>query len=374
MTRGPGPVTRPRRWLRTITYGVVLLLVAAFVASRISLDYYVLSPGAAQSVGPLIKVPAQYAHPAHGRVLLTDVFVAPVSALQYLPDKLSGDDQLVPTNELTGGRDIPITELTPQGYLEMVQAKDAAKTAALRHLGYSVPEHAAGTVIVAVGTGTPSYGVLKVAQVVTAVNGTPTPDVCAFVRALSASGPGTTVRMSVQQNRFTPDGKFVPGPAVTKTVPLVARPPGLPDQSGCPGVPASKGYLGVAVDTQQDFTYPFPITIQTPDIGGPSAGLAMTLGLLNTLSGGHLTGGRVVAATGTIAPGGAVGDVGGVAQKTVAVERAGATVFFVPGPELEAARSKAAGGLRVYAVNTLAQALAILGRLGGHVPPAPAGP
>jgi PDZ domain-containing protein len=373
MTRPADPVTRPRRWFRNITFVVVGLLAAALVASCVPLNYYVLTPGAAQSVGPLITVPPKYAHPVQGRVLLTDVFVGgPISALQYLPDKLSSDDQLVPTDALTGGSDIPTAELTPQGYLEMVQAKDAAKTAALRRLGYSVREHDSGTVIEAVATGTPSDGVLKVAQVVTAVNGVATADVCAFVRALSSSAPGHTVQMSVQQNRFTADGTLVHGATVTKTVRLAARPPGFSNQSGCPGVRPSKGYLGVAVQTQQDFTYPFPITIRTPDIGGPSAGLAMTLGLLNTLSGGDLTGGKVVAATGTIDPSGAVGDVGGVAQKAVAVERAGATVFLVPGPELAAARSKATPSLHVYAVNTLAQALAVLGRLGGHVPAVPA--
>jgi Lon-like protease len=137
-------------------------------------------------------------------------------------------------------------------------------------------------------------------------------------------------------------------------------------------VKASRGFLGISVQTQQDYTFPFPITIDTADIGGPSAGLAMTLGVLNTLSGGHLTGGRVVAATGTMSATGAVGDVGGVAQKTVAVERAGATVFFVPPEELSAARSKATASLHVYAVSSLAQVLSILRGLGGKVPPATA--
>ena len=62
-----------------------------------------------------------------------------------------------------------------------------------------------------------------------------------------------------------------------------------------------------------------------------------------------------------------MGDVGGVAQKTIAVERAGATVFFVPPQELAAARSKATPQLHVYAVSTLHQALGILERLGGTV-------
>ena len=72
--------------------------------------------------------------------------------------------------------------------------------------------------------------------------------------------------------------------------------------------------------------------------------------------------------TGTIDANGAVGDVGGVAQKTVAVERAGATVFFVPPQEYKAALSKDTPQLHVYAVSTLDQALAILKKLGGTVP------
>ncbi len=108
--------------------------------------------------------------------------------------------------------------------------------------------------------------------------------------------------------------------------------------------------------------------MNTADIGGPSAGLAMALGIMDKLSGGHLTGNRIVAATGTIDPAGNVGDVGGVAEKTIAVERAGATVFFVPPQELAAAKSKDTSQLHVYAVSTLDQALRILKSLGGTLP------
>ena len=60
--------------------------------------------------------------------------------------------------------------------------------------------------------------------------------------------------------------------------------------------------------------------------------------------------------------------MGGVPQKTVAVERAGATVFFVPPQEYKAANSKDTPQLHVYAVSTLDQALAILKSLGGTLP------
>ena len=100
----------------------------------------------------------------------------------------------------------------------------------------------------------------------------------------------------------------------------------------------------------------------------------MTLGIIDKLSSGRLTGGRIVAATGTIDQDGNVGDVGGVAQKTIAVERAGATVFFVPKVEFKTAESKATPQLHVYAVTNLDQVLRILKGLGGTVPTNPCRP
>ena len=81
-----------------------------------------------------------------------------------------------------------------------------------------------------------------------------------------------------------------------------------------------------------------------------------------------------MAATGTIDPDGTVGDVGGVEQKTVAVERAGASVFLVPVAELATARAKATPGLKVIAVSSLHQALMDLQHLGGRLGRAAAGP
>jgi len=375
MTEAPPALSGSRRRLRrsrALIIALVVVGIAVAAASRVTLNYYVLSPGVAQPVGPLIKVPPDRAHRVRGPVLLTDVYVAPVTLLSYLPDLWSPNDQIVSSDQLTGG--VPASELDAQGYLEMVQSKDAAKTAALRRLGYSVPEHDAGAVIGAVSAGTPAYAVLKVGEVITAVDGMTTPTSCAFANALAALAPGQRVVLSVKQNHFTDTGSQVPGTLASKTLRLAARPAGLPAEPGCSGVRTARGFLGVSVQTQQDFTYPFPITINTANIGGPSAGLAMTLGLITTLSDGDLTGGRKVAATGTIDPAGNVGDVGGVPQKTLAVESAGATVFFVPAPELAAARSKASPSLHVYAANTLDQVLSVLKTLGGHVPAAPSTP
>jgi PDZ domain-containing protein len=115
------------------------------------------------------------------------------------------------------------------------------------------------------------------------------------------------------------------------------------------------------------------VTVHTANIGGPSAGLPMTLGIMDKLTSGRITGNRIVAATGEIDQHGNITAVGGVAEKTVAVENAGATVFFVPlgDGNYDAAKSKASPQLHVYGVRNIDQVLQILKRLGGHVPTNP---
>ncbi|MFZ0667644.1 MAG: S16 family serine protease, partial [Acidimicrobiales bacterium] len=125
---------------------------------------------------------------------------------------------------------------------------------------------------------------------------------------------------------------------------------------------------------QPGWDYPFKVSVNLNNIGGPSAGLAFTLGLIDRLGGGNLTGGRTIAATGTICPDGSVGQVGGVPQKTVAVENAHASVFLVPEPELGQAQSKANGQIHIRGVNTLQQALNDLKGLGGKLGEAAKGP
>ena len=68
---------------------------------------------------------------------------------------------------------------------------------------------------------------------------------------------------------------------------------------------------------------------------------------------------------------GNVGDVGGVAEKTVAVQRAGAKYFFVPQVEVATAKGAAGPGLTIVGVTTLAQALRDLRALGGRGSGAP---
>ncbi|MDX3058042.1 hypothetical protein PV394_23370 [Streptomyces sp. NE06-03E] len=134
----------------------------------------------------------------------------------------------------------------------------------------------------------------------------------------------------------------------------------------------------VAVDAALNYLDMKPgsvdVTLHLADVGGPSAGLFFSLGIIDKLSddgsGGGLTGGRTIAGTGTIEADGAVGAVGGVSLKTQAARRDGATVFLVPKAECKQAKAERPEGLRLVAVTTLRSAVSSLRALdqGGSVP------
>jgi PDZ domain-containing protein len=132
---------------------------------------------------------------------------------------------------------------------------------------------------------------------------------------------------------------------------------------------AALGYLKLGEDDVK-------VTLKLADVGGPSAGLLFSLGIVDKLDGdgaaGDLTGGRTIAGTGTIDAAGKVGAVGGVALKTQAARRDGATVFLVPKEECSDAKSELPKGLRLVPVTTLKGAVSALVALEKGKGPVPA--
>jgi PDZ domain-containing protein len=122
-------------------------------------------------------------------------------------------------------------------------------------------------------------------------------------------------------------------------------------------------------------TLPFEVSIDTGRIGGPSAGLAFTLALIDELTPGELTGGKNIAVTGTIALDGSVGPIGGLTQKVSAVQQHGVDVFLVPASQREVADGNdelrqqlddaGHGDVKIIPVATLEEALEALADLGG---------
>jgi PDZ domain-containing protein len=335
-----------------VVLAVVLVLVV--VSSLISLPYYALMPGDAIPVTGMIQVPNAHLPRLHGKVLLTDVDVAPVRLISYLPYLLMSNVALVPKSNLLGTA--PSSQFIPEGEVDMAEAQLTAKVAALRQMGYSVPEHDAGALVYEVVPHTPASHHLAVGDVITSLGSTRVTSAEGLARAIEALRPGEAVELG-----FT--SILSPSLHGHETLRLTSDP-------SRPG----RAFLGVAIYTQPAYSLPVALDLSNDGIGGPSAGLAFTLGILDKLSGGDLTGGHVVAATGTIHPNGTVGPVGGVSEKTIAVEQAGATVFLVPPQEYAKAEAKATPSLHVMPVTSLSEALADLKKLGGHLGRAGTGP
>ena len=125
-------------------------------------------------------------------------------------------------------------------------------------------------------------------------------------------------------------------------------------------------YIGIGeiVPRIEDLSMAIDVSIDTGSTGGPSAGLAFALAIIDSLTEGELTGNQRIAVTGQIFVGGVVGNVGGVGQKAVAARSAGAVAFIVPEGLLEDAQAQA-GDMRVFGVSTLDEAIEALAELGG---------
>ena len=353
--------------MRSALLALIFIVVLGFAANLIHLSEYAMTPGGAQPVGPLISIDGAKPTSSGGRILLTDVLLTPLTALTWIPAQFDSATEILPEDALVPAGQSP-EDLDARGYLDMAQSKDAARTAALRRLGYRVTSTDAGALVTAVGTGTPAADHLAVADVIVGVDGHPVSTSCDLISAIHAVAPGTSVDLSVRPARISDSGEISNGPAHRVTLTLVANRHPSAVSTGCPGVIGSpKSMLGIVLETDRKWHYPFAISISTPNIGGPSAGLAMTLGIIDSLSHGQLLHSSTIAATGTMSPDGVVGDVGGVQQKAVAVSRAHAKVFLVPGNEGPTARKTASSSVRVVPVRSLDQAIRLLLQRGGSL-------
>lgn len=359
---GGSPGRRPggRHRLVVALSGILLVLVGLGVWGSVArLPVYSIAPGVAESVtGPqgMVHVPSGRGSPVRGRVDMTDVELGPVSPIEWVVDHFRPHVTLRSARRVVGS--VPAGEVEGVELGQMARSVRVAEVAALRALGYRIPTHT-GPTIVEVLDGTPgarllARGRIGLGWVIVEVDGHPVESASEVSRLVAASRPGERVLLRLDPGEGRSDRVV--------SVRLVAR-PGHPSQ----------GEIGVGLADESYWDLPFPISIDTLGIGGPSAGLAFALGIVDELGGGNLTGGRVVAATGTIGPDGEVGAVAGVAEKAVAVRRAGATVFFVPPANVAAAEKGAAGRLTVVPVSSLSQALRYLAAHGGTVPASAAG-
>ncbi|KOX36024.1 hypothetical protein ADL07_05980 [Streptomyces sp. NRRL F-4707] len=190
------------------------------------------------------------------------------------------------------------------------------------------------------------------AEVIT-ISGAPTHGTSGQLRmtTIEATGPDASVRLGdVLSSWFDTDRAVMPRDAVYPSGNNVREIEKYNQrqmkESQDSATAAALGYLGMDGDGVD-------VKLRLKDVGGPSAGLLFSLGIVDKLGAGDLTGGKVVAGTGTITDDGRVGAVGGVPLKTQAARRDGATVFLVPKAECSDAQAELPKGLRLIPVTTL---------------------
>lgn len=339
----PPPKRRKLPWILG-TIGTILV-VASLVASFIRLPYYTIAPGDALDVNNLVTVHGARRYPPKGSVML--LFVeerSQINAWRWLQASLDSDIDLVKSSQFAGPGVDP-AEVDAEAVADMANSQNAAKYVALQRLGYRVTAEPETRVLAVIGD-KPAAGVLRPGDVITSLDAkkVTTPD--SLEQVMKTVHPGDRIGVG-----FTRAGAHHSATMRVGT-----------DKQGHP-------VIGVFLS--EPLKFPVDVNIDTSDIGGPSAGLAMTLSILDELTPGNLTGGKMIAVTGEIETNGQVADVGGVGQKAVAARHRGAALFIVPADEVKDARSRA-GSMPVVGVKTLNDALAALRKAGGApLPPPP---
>ena len=341
-----------RLWWGSGGFLVAVIIAATVGGLLLKVPYVALVPGSAKDTEPLLEVAGTEQYPSDGELLFTTVRVRQRPNLwEYLWLKMDDDATVLPEEQILGDR-------TPEenrevNLLMMDSSKQVAVAVALQELGYDAIS-TDGVQIMELVADAPAEKVLLQGDTIVAIDGEPTTSTSELVDILAGRAPGDEVRLTVEH---------LEGGEPEEIPVVLAANPDNPD-AGFLGIqPIDRPRYGGGVG--------FDVTIDSGSVGGPSAGLAFTLAVLDQLTEGELTGGAQVAVTGTIHADGSVGPVGGVLQKTAAVEDLGIDAFIIParldGAELEAVLARAGDELQIIPVENLDEALEALAQLGGDV-------
>lgn len=321
-----------------LTSGVVLLVLFGLLGTTLPVPYVAQVPGPTFNTlgdidgSKIITVEGRAPNAVSGNLNLTTVGVSRggLSLVQAVRGWFDSEVAVVPEEAVypPGHSERETRDANRQAFLTSEQA---AESAALGHLGYPVK-----VVVQDVPKGSPSESRLAVGDTIEAIDGRPTPDDDTLTKVLTGIPGGTTVTVA---------GTRLGTPRQVTVTTKAAK--------GRAG-----SLLGVSVLAQP--SAPFDVRIDVKDVGGPSAGLMLTLGILDLVGKEDLTAGAVVAGTGTIDQKGDVGPIGGITLKMAAAKSIGAQLFLVPAGNCAEAKGVADPGFPLARVADLDDALKAL--------------
>lgn len=345
---GDDPRARParRRWVALLVVLGVLTIVTV-AASLAEVPYVMLSPGSTRPVTEQVLVEGVPSYPPEHSIAYTTVGIRRATVFEAIAGWLDDDVDVVPEEAVRGGR----SEAENRRYNAQLMdtSKLVAISVALERLGHEVDIRTTGTVVRSIVEGSPAAEVLQLDDVIVAIDGNGIDEPDELGELLQDGGPGATHTVTVER----PPGGTTRIDVEIATIPAQDEP-----ERAMIGIVPEDRIVGAEL--------PVDVFIDSGTVGGPSAGLAFTLAVLDVLTPGELTGGHRVAVTGTMDLAGNVGPVGGGAQKAITVRDSGYEVFLVPMAEVEAVREAVGEDVEVIGVGTLEDALRALDSLGGN--------
>jgi PDZ domain-containing protein len=335
-----------------------LSLVSVIAASLISLRLWELAPGSVEQVSNRLSFDKNALsqvtrYPAESSVMFVTALGGRLTALDALVGALDSDVDVQTYKERFGESTPGVQQQV--GFQSMTSAKQIAEYVAYTRLGLDA-SFTLGAIVVneLVCLETPvalsACKQLEVGDTLTALNGESIATLDELLPLMMGKKEGEIVTLTITPHKTTT--------SVERRVQLIVS----PDDP-------NRVIIGFIPADTRTVDLPFEVGIDTDQIGGPSAGLAFTLALLDELTPGDLMGGKRVVATGTINEDESVGSIGALQQKAVAVKAVGADVFIVPASQsdedIAAARRAVGTKVTVIPVNNLEEALMALESLGG---------
>jgi len=320
--------------------GLTLLVVVAVLLWLVPSDTYIFLPDRARAVAPIVDVAGGKDPTDGGGIYFVDIFVRKATLLERLWPGLREGAELVPASALIP----PGTseqERRQADRREMTRSQEVAAAVALRAAGYDVVARPTGALVEQVDSTAPAAKQLRRGDVILSADETRVRVPADLRRAVGRHKPGERVALVLRR-----------GSGQRR---LVVRTKADPSNAG-------RTIIGVIVDQEAFIKLPIRVRIRAGNIGGPSAGLAFALDVLEEL-GRDVDHGTKIAATGAIALDGTVSPIGGIRQKTIGVRRSGIDVFLVPAGDNAAEARRYAEGLRIVPVRSFQQALRVLATL-----------
>jgi len=322
---------------RPLTAAAALFFIVGLVvlAWNIPLPLIAYSPGPVSDAAEAVVVEGAEVFPPEGELVMLTVSGQDLNIFEVL---VAGVD---PTVDVLARQVVRRADESDEDYrrrnLQLMDESTAiAVTVALAHLDTDDLEPS--VYITGYAADTPAGQVLEIGDRIVALDGADIAETDDLAAAMSDNAPGDTVSIAVERG----------SEELSFDIELAA----VDEEPGKP-------FIGIFVRP-----LPYWVDIDSGIVGGPSAGLMYSLAIIDVLSEGDLTGGRVVSGTGTVDTAGNVGAIGGVRQKVVAAEAAGAEYMLLPQNNYESALTAPRSDIELVPVATVSEALAFLENLG----------